>query len=148
MYKNDEKISHWKEFELFCIDVLERSIDPKKWRIKYQHSRKYSDGLNKSVDFHIAERRQGGNSIVVDCKHFITAAINRNEINTTLDYKRRCRASKAIMLISSVSKISDNILSYAEKNDVTVTKVDLPSKYKIISIIQKKFSKLSGVCDL
>ena len=51
------------------------------------------------MDISVAERRQGGRHFVIDCKHFPIAELNENEIQTTLDYKRRSKASKAIILI-------------------------------------------------
>ena len=55
------------------------------------------------MDYHVAEKRQGGKHYVIDCKHYPKAILSRREVDDTLEYKRKSRASKAIILISQES---------------------------------------------
>lgn len=57
---------------------------------------------------------------MIDCKHFPVAALNEEEIRTTLDYKRRSNASKAIILVSKVSNCPDSFIKSAKRQEVDV----------------------------
>ena len=97
----------WKQFEKYCEDLIQRCFpDDKKYRVKCQKEVTYRDGVTKRMDISIAERRPGGRHYVVDCKHFPTAILNENEIQTTLEYKRLSKAAKAIILISGAVQLS------------------------------------------
>ena len=116
----------WREFEQLCEKLIEKHFPEEDWIVTPQQSRTYSDGQTKRKDIAISERRQGGRGrhYVVDCKHFPTSPLNQNEINTTLDYKRRSRASAAIILVSSSSNCPESFVKSAERQEVIVIKVN------------------------
>ena len=76
--------------------------------------------LTKRMDISVAERRQGGKHFVIDCKHFPIAELNEHEIKTTLDDKRRSRASKAIILVSKSSNCPSRFMASARRQGVLV----------------------------
>jgi hypothetical protein len=93
-------------------------------RVKPQQKRTYADGETKIMDFHIAEKRQGGKHYVIDCKHFPKADLSNHEIDTTLEYKDRSRASKAFVLLSDVSNCPPSVDRYAKSKGVKILRVD------------------------
>ena len=131
----------WRQFEILCESLIRESLDPQKWRIASQRRRQYADGETKIMDFHIAERRQGGRGIVIDCKHFPKAPLNENEIRTTVDYKRRSRASKAIILISSESNYDERFLQAARMNDVDVQVVSTQNAGRLKLLLDGLFGR-------
>lgn len=129
----------WREFEKICEDLIHKSLDPEKWRIQYQRKKKYKDGATKIMDIHIAERRQGGRCIVVDCKHFPKAKLNRHEIESVLDYKKRSKASIAIMMISKDSRYDESFLAMAEEYGIKTLIVDPYDQKGLFSFFRKIF---------
>ncbi len=115
----EEKMT-WREFEKLCEKLVTDTFHGDTWRVAIQPVRTYADGQTKRMDIHIAERRQGGKHYVVDCKHFPKAALNEEEIRTTLDYKRRSRAARAFILVSSASNCPQSFLDSAERQGVRV----------------------------
>ena len=113
----------WREFEQRCEDLVNRTFPDKKYRVECNQPRTYADGRTKRMDISIAERRQGGCHFVIDCKHFPIAELNENEIQTTLDYKRRSRASKAIILVSKSSYCPSRFMASAKRQGVLVLTV-------------------------
>ena len=120
----------WKEFELYCDDLLRKSLKLSKYRVKYQHRGEYN-GRSKKMDFHIAQIRQGGKGFVVDCKHYPKAKLPRRQIDKTIEYQRDCRASAAIILLSSVSNCPKSVKDYAERMGVKIIVVDIEWRAKI-----------------
>ena len=104
----------WREFETRCEELVKRCFSHTDYKITFNEPRKYADGKTKRVDIRVSERKQGGRNFVIDCKHFPVAALNENEIRTTLDYKRRSNASKAIILVSKASNCPDNFIRSAK----------------------------------
>ena len=90
------------------------------------------------MDIHIAERRRGGRHFVIDCKHFPKTNLNENEIRTTLEYKKRSKASKAIILVSKASRCPDKFLQSAKTQEVKVLKVSVV-KSKLVNKIKDYF---------
>ncbi len=115
----EEKMT-WREFEKLCEKLVTNNFHGDTWKVKIQPTRTYADGQTKRMDVEISERRQGGKHYVVDCKHFPKAALNEEEIITTLDYKRRSRASRAFILVSSASNCPQSFLDSARRQDVSV----------------------------
>ena len=113
----------WKEFEDSCESLIEKAFPNRKFRIESQRRVYFSDGSLKIMDYHVAQRRPGGNHYVIDCKHYPKASLSRREVDATLEYKRRSRASKAIILISRESNIGGEFLRYAKEKGVLVKKV-------------------------
>ena len=113
----------WKQFEKYCEDLIQRCFPDDKYRVECQKVGTYRDGVTKRMDISIAERRPGGRHYVVDCKHFPTAILNENEIQTTLEYKRLSKAAKAIILISGQSNCPDSFKRSAERQGVPVIRV-------------------------
>jgi hypothetical protein len=133
--------AEWHKFERFCFALINESINPSIWRVKYQH-RIYPDDRSKRVDFHIAELRQGGNGYVVDCKHFPRAIMSTNEIYTTLEYKKICRASGAIILVSSATRrFTNDFFSVAEQHNVKVVPVNIETIGKIRIFFHSTFGR-------
>ena len=99
----------WRLFERDCAALIRRCFPNEKYRVAEQRARKYADGMTKIMDIHVAERRQGGRHYVIDCKHWPIGRLHEGEIQSTLDYKRRSGASKAIILISESSNCPDPV---------------------------------------
>ena len=115
----EEKMT-WREFEKLCEELVTDTFHGDTWQVKIQPTRTYADSQTKRMDIEISERRQGGKHYVVDCKHFPTAVLNEEEIRTTLDYKRRSKASRAFILVSSASNCPQSFLNSARRQDVSV----------------------------
>lgn len=129
----------WKQFEKYCEDLIQRCFpDDKKYRVKPQKEVTYRDGVTKRMDISIAERRPGGRHYVVDCKHFPTAILNENEIQTTLEYKKRSKAAKAIILISGQSNCPDRFLRSAKRQGVPVIRVNV-TDWSLVNRIREIF---------
>jgi len=109
----------WREFELLVEESVHFALNPNIWRIATQWNRQYYNRENPNnpiparMDIHIAERRQGGIGVVIDAKHFQIAPLNRNEIDTTENYRRRCRASKALIIASQSTIIPQSVANYS-----------------------------------
>lgn len=110
----------WREFELNCEELVRRCLRGTEYTVRSQVERSYADGQTKRLDIHIVENRQGGRHFVIDCKHFPIAVLNENEIKTTIDYRRRSRASKALILVSDTSNCPDRFVKSAERQNVPV----------------------------
>ena len=115
----EEKMT-WREFEKVCEKLVTETFHGDTWKVKIQPTRTYADGQTKRMDIEISERRQGGKHYVIDCKHFPKAELNEEEIRTTLEYKRRSRASRAFILVSSASNCPQSFLNSARRQDVSV----------------------------
>lgn len=113
----------WRDFERRCEELVERCFSRKDYKITFNEPRKYADGKTKRVDIRVSERKQGGRNFVIDCKHFPVATLNKEEIRTTFDYKRRSNASKAIILVSKVSNCPDSFIRSAKSQGVDVLEV-------------------------
>ena len=124
-----EREMSWHEFEQRCLELVHRCFPDEDFRIAYQREQSYADGQTKRMDISIAEKRQGGCHYVIDCKHFTKADLNQHEIDTTLDYKRRSRASKAILMVSNDSNCPQRFLDAAERQGVLVVTVSTPESY-------------------
>ena len=128
----------WRQFEKYCEDLIRRCFPDDEYRVECQTERTYLDGVIKRMDISIAERRQGGRHYVVDCKHFPTAILNENEIQTTLNYKILSKASKAIILISGQSNCPDSFKRSAESQGVPVIRVKV-TDLSLVNRIRKIF---------
>ena len=113
----------WREFEQRCEELARRCFPNQKYRVECNQPRTYADGNTRRMDISVAERRQGGRHFVIDCKHFPIAELNENEIQTTLDYKQRSRASKAIILVSRSSNCPSRFMASARRQGVLVLTV-------------------------
>ena len=137
--KTEEQETHgemtWREFEIHVENAFDQALDGDKWRIAKQWRRVYlnKEGGARSVrmDIHVAERRQGGFSFVIDAKHFKVSPLSINEIDSTLEYKRMCRASKDIIIASNVTYIPLKIEEYANKNGVILLRADSVLIFKL-----------------
>lgn len=113
-----------RDFEQQCEDLVGYCLHDKQYRIKNQRRQIYG-GRTKIMDIYIAERKQGGRHYVIDCKHFTTRPLDMNEIQTTLEYKRLSRASKAIILISGKTNCPPRIKEFAKSQDVPIIRVSI-----------------------
>ena len=136
-----EKDMTWREFEERCQDLIKGLFPPDKFVTEFQREKTYADGETKRMDIYIAEKRQGGRHYVVDCKHFPKATLNENEIQTTLEYKRKSKASRAVILISAQSNCPDSFISSAERQGVIVQKVSTVNA-RIVNRLKDRFFKL------
>ena len=130
----------WKQFEEYCEDLIQRCFPNDKYRVECQRERTYSDGVTKRMDISIAEKRRGGKHYVVDCKHFPTAVLSENEIQTTVSYKKLSKASKAIILISEQSNCPDSFKRSAESQKVPVVRVKVTDT-SLVNRIREIFFK-------
>ena len=127
----------WKEFEDGCESLIKKAFP--NHEIEKLRRATYSDGSLKIMDYHVKENRQGGKHYVIDCKHYPKATLGRRQVDDTLDYKRRSKASKAIILISRESNIGGNFLRYAEEHDVLVKQVRRFDSRLLNTIINWRF---------
>lgn len=143
-YAPDHYALTWHQFEKLVIKSVIAALDPDLWRVRPQHGRVYNNYGNKKMDLHIAERRQGGRGYVIDAKHFKDSALTRNEVNTTLDYKKACRASQAIIIASNASWIPVNVEDYASQNGVIL----MAANRNLRSNVAKMFERFMGNYEL
>lgn len=136
----EQKEMKWREFEKHCEELVKRCFPDDKYRICCGEKRIYADGVAKIMDISIAERKQGGRHYVVDCKHFPIAVLNENEIQTTLEYKRRSRAAKAIILVSGESNCPDGFMRSAESQGVPVIRVEV-TNWILVNKVKEIFFK-------
>ena len=130
----------WREFEKFLETCIENALDGTSWRLTAQRGRSYVDvdggRKNLRLDFHIAERRQGGRSLVVDAKHYKTAYLRRHDADTVEDYRRRCRASEAIIIASPITNFTEDLVEYCfDELGIAVIEINR----NIVSTIRKVF---------
>jgi hypothetical protein len=92
------------------------------------------------MDISVAERKPGGRHYVIDCKHWPIAYLNEHEIETTLDYKRRSKASKEIILVSASSNCPDKFMDSAYRQGVPVIRVRTVNTF-LVKQIQEIFFK-------
>lgn len=106
----------WREFELYVEDCLTSALDDSDWRISSQRAREYIDKNgsinNFRLDFHIAERRQGGLSVVLDAKHYKTSYLNKVDVMQVEAYRKSCRASDAIIVVSPITRFSEDLVDF------------------------------------
>ena len=88
------------------------------------------------MDIHVAERRVGGRAVVVDAKHFKVAHLNRNEVETTFDYKRRSRAAATLIVVSGSTVVPDSVQAYADGLGVDIIEADDEFEYSIESYFE------------
>lgn len=131
----------WKEFEDHCEEILFSCVDQRNFRINIQHSRQYSDGNNYRMDCHIAEKRVGGKGLVVDFKHFPIAKLNRNEILTTENYRKMCKASAAVIMYSYQSNFTKDFFDVAKRYNIYTYQVDFSRISKVKGIVKGIFTK-------
>lgn len=110
----------WRQFEQFVEDVVADAVDGMSWRVVAQRQKPYAtpggDTVNKRLDFHVAERRQGGKGVVIDAKHFKRSNFNRQQVDSTEEYRRLCRASLAVLAVSDVTYIPESVYDYIDRH--------------------------------
>lgn len=115
----------WRQFENRCLDLIKRSLPDSQFRLESSRQLKSS---KKSMDIHCAERRPGGRGFVFECKHYTASKIQTRHVDQVLEYKRRCRATAAVLLISKTTEKAGNlplsVLKYAEIKGVHVHVVE------------------------
>ncbi|MDP4537643.1 hypothetical protein Q3O60_15765 [Alkalimonas collagenimarina] len=106
----------WREFEVFLEGCIEQALAGTNWRLSAQRARSYVDAnggrKNLRLDFHVAERRQGGRSVVIDARHYKTAYLRRHDADAVDEYRRKCRAAEAIIITSPITCFSENLIDY------------------------------------
>jgi len=106
----------WREFEVFLEECIIKALSGTPWRLSAQRARAYvdADGGHKNLrlDFHVAERRQGGKSVVIDAKHYKTAYLRRHDADSVEEYRRKCRAAEAIIIVSPITNFSEDLIDY------------------------------------
>lgn len=116
----EEESMTWGEFEKVCEKLVTDTFHGDTWKVKIQPVRTYADGQTKRMSIEISERRRRGRHYVIDCKHFPKAALTEEEIRTTLAYKRRSKATRAFILVSSASNCPQSFLDSASRQGVSV----------------------------
>lgn len=115
----------WKKFQDRCEDLISRSLPDSAFRVV--SSKRLKDS-RKEMDIHVAERRQGGRGFVFECKHYPKTKIRNEHVDQVVKYKRKCRASAAVLLISKATeradKLPQSVRTYAESNAVLVLVVE------------------------
>ena len=110
--------AEWREFEVRVEDAC-KSMNDSLVRVAPQKATNLG-GEDKRYDIHIAERRQGGKSVVLDAKHF-SKDLPKHEVETTLAYKTGGRASGVAVIISaSTPGVSRTARDFADKNGVVI----------------------------
>ena len=84
------------------------------------------------MDIHVAERRQGGRGFVFECKHYTTSNIQTKHVDQVLEYKCRCKATAAVLLISKITdktgNLPDSVRDYAKYRGVLILIVEDQSR--------------------
>eukprot|EP00045_Choanoeca_perplexa_P022810 m.10942 g.10942 ORF g.10942 m.10942 type:complete len:133 (+) comp9719_c0_seq1:65-463(+) len=107
----------WREFER-RVEAACSKLNDELVRVAAQKPAVHC-GLNKRYDIHIAERRQGGKSVVLDAKHF-TTPLPKHEINTTLKYKTDGRASGVAVIVSATTTVLPAVHEHAAASKVAI----------------------------
>lgn len=113
----------WYKFEKRCGKLFQSFFPNSQYRVAEQ---RHVAKTRKSMDIHIAERRQGGKGFVFDCKHYTgeKSKIQKKHVDQLLEYKKNCRASSAVMILSSSTAEANNLPAsverYAERSDVQI----------------------------
>jgi hypothetical protein len=115
----------WCQLEAYCITLLRKTLQEDIWHIQYQDDRHERDGMNQRMDFHIAEHRPGGGSYVIACKHYQERVLSQEDIEQVLDETRRCHASGVIILLSSVTRCTQDFPAISQAHGIAVVKIDL-----------------------
>jgi hypothetical protein len=125
----------WRQFETLVETAFNEALDPTRWRVAQQWRKQYGDRegniISVRMDIHVAERRQGGCGFVVDAKHFRVNWLPPHEIDSTVNYKRLCRASRAIIIASDVTKIHENTAAYAREKGVILFRANQKIRYNL-----------------
>jgi len=125
----DQSNLSWREFERIVEDVVHEAVDDASWRVATQPKRNYvksgGETIGLRLDVHVAERRQGGKGVVIDAKHFKVTPLNRHEIDSAEEYRRRCRASHALLAVSGETKVPESVKKYIDNHSrVGIMRVD------------------------
>ena len=131
----------WREFEKVCEEIIYSCVDESLYRVDFQRSRTYANGKDLRMDCHIAERRQGGKSLVVDFKHFPVASLHKGEILDTERYRIQCRASAAVIMYSYQSNFTNNFFDIADQYNMHTYEVDFSRTFKVKSMFRRLFSR-------
>ena len=137
----EERGMTWREFEHHCVTLVNKCFPDDTYRVTDQSVKTYADGQTKRMDIRVAERRQGGRHYVIDCKHWPIANLNENEVDTTLDYQKRSKASKAIILVSASSNCPQRFLDYADRKGVPVIPVSTVDTFLVRHVREFFFRK-------
>ncbi|KEZ76597.1 hypothetical protein [Salinisphaera hydrothermalis] len=120
-FRHPDHIDHtWHQFQCAVVDQTIDTLEPLGWRVKAGHGGTYQSvgGAEvRYVDIHVAEPRRGGLGFVIDAKHFKVAPLNRHELDSTDDYRRRMRAALAIVATSSTTSIPRSVWDQAAQMD-------------------------------
>ena len=120
-----------REFEEYCENLIRESLDMNLYNLKYQRRKVYpSIGLT-IMDFYISEKRQGGRSWVIECKHYQTAVLGQAQLRRAEEYRKRSKSSGAIMLISKGSNQTNIFQNQADELGIPVIEVDIGWKSKV-----------------
>ena len=137
--------ANWRSFERLCEGMMQEVLPDDKWKVEVQRKQTYN-GETKIFDIHIAERRRGGYSFVFDAKHFQKSTLNKNEIDTTLEYKTLSHASKAVILYSSSTEIPDHVRDYADEKGVAL--IQISDRPDAVETLKSDLSDAIEVLDL
>ena len=129
----------------FQRSVAERSqsaLNPSEWRVRSPGRKKYLKPGREPVvlcpDLHIAERRQGGKAIVLDAKDFKHTPLNRNEVDTTDEYRKRTRASHAVLAVSPDTKVPQSVHDHVVRiGRMTILPVDNKFEDRLVALAKK-----------
>ena len=116
-------VSEWYKFEQYCERFLRDSFRDSKWKIDSQVRKTYNDGAAKRIDFHVRQKRQGGQHLVFDAKYYIRSTLPTKAVTDTFEYKRRSRASAAAILCPQETKIADSAKRKAKELGVEIISV-------------------------
>ncbi len=132
-----QKPMKWRDFERVCEELVKRCFPNDHYRVRSQGILRRIKGR---MDILISERRPGGKRYVIECKHYPKSPLPKRAVKQVVNYKRKDKASKGILLISGATKrFAPGFDAYANDNKVLVLRVSTLDYLGLVSDIQNFF---------
>jgi len=132
----------WGQLEAYCLTRLRQTLQDDIWHIQSQEDRPERDGLNQRMDFHIAEHRHDGLGYVIACTHYPDKVVSQEDIEQVLAYQRLCHAAGVIMLLSSVTRWTQDFPALSHAHGIDVVTIDLLGFPGVLQWIAHQISQI------
>jgi hypothetical protein len=94
------------------------------------------------MDFHIAEHRHDGLSYVIACKHYQEKVVSQEDIEQVLASKRLWHASGVILLLSTVTRWTQDFPALSHAHGIDVVTIDLLGFPGVLQWIAHQISQI------
>jgi hypothetical protein len=131
----------WGQLEAYCLTLLRQTLQDDIWRIHSQADCPERDGLNQRMHFHIAEHRHDGLGYVIACTHYPDKVLSQEDIEQVLAYQRLCHAAGGIMLLSSVTRWTQDFPALSQAHGIAVVTIDLLGFPGVLQWIARQISE-------